>query len=609
MSERVVDADGGQPSTTDASSVVTLGEASFDPVAIQDFRLSIEGTSGTGKSNTLAVVLEDLANVPLPTLVIERLGALTPVRLEDDNILVVGARDEAGIDVPVALEDLDKVGEWVLDRGLKILVDISTYADYEEDKSRIHLAAAQAIRSLNDRAHERYRAGERTKSLLVVDEAHILAPKDSAPEPELDDWVKRCRGQLIKAATEGGNKGISIVVAYQRRAFLHNGVIQLAQDFIAHRPGDEDIGRTANALRCSEETLAGLATGEILARGASITDGHLVGPTTVRKRSSPDPREEQFELPEVSADLADVLEEMQSEVDAERRQRDQRQDELERLRAENDRLQTRVEDLEQELADTDRLASALENLGSNGGGAAQDVGEGVVELRRRVEELKAERDELEAHIETLESEKSTLEAEHAEANDEIASLEAEIQEARSTFEAVRTHVGELVEALDVDIDVGVDLDATDSASRSTVQPDVDVGETDFEGVRSHLLAEFQEDAVDRILDNIGEMSPDQRRLLKYIESRGRTLDSQKRWAQAALGLDSKPNSTHYTAMGELLERNYARKNKDGSIAPNVRGKIEGYLSKYDAAEDVVQETYEAVLTRLASGGGDRDVEY
>lgn len=35
-----------------SDSTVTLGEVEFDPVAIQDFRLSIEGTSGTGKSNT-----------------------------------------------------------------------------------------------------------------------------------------------------------------------------------------------------------------------------------------------------------------------------------------------------------------------------------------------------------------------------------------------------------------------------------------------------------------------------------------------------------------------------------------------------------------------------
>ena len=63
--------EGGRTVSEDAgtsASTVTLGDVQFDPVTIQDFGLSVEGTSGTGKSNTLAVILEDLADVPIPTL-------------------------------------------------------------------------------------------------------------------------------------------------------------------------------------------------------------------------------------------------------------------------------------------------------------------------------------------------------------------------------------------------------------------------------------------------------------------------------------------------------------------------------------------------------------
>jgi len=158
----------------DEDSTVRLGDVAFDPVAIQDVRLSIEGTSNTGKSNTLAVILEDLADVAIPTLIIERLGALTPTRLVDDNIVVVGARDEDGVDLAVALDDLDKLGSWVLDRGMKILLDISTYADYEDEKSRVHLAAAKALRSLNDHAH--------AHAVNVVGNRHRAGSVDAAPD-------------------------------------------------------------------------------------------------------------------------------------------------------------------------------------------------------------------------------------------------------------------------------------------------------------------------------------------------------------------------------------------------------------------------------------------
>lgn len=56
---------------------VQLGDFTFDPVDAPDFRLNVEGASGTGKSNTLAVILEDLADTQMPTLVIERLGILS----------------------------------------------------------------------------------------------------------------------------------------------------------------------------------------------------------------------------------------------------------------------------------------------------------------------------------------------------------------------------------------------------------------------------------------------------------------------------------------------------------------------------------------------------
>jgi len=595
MGETLGDRTGGPAST------VTLGDIEFDPVNIQDFRLSVEGTSGTGKSNTLAVILEDLADVAIPTLIIERLGALSPARLEDDSIVVVGAREEEGVDLAVALEDLDQLGSWVLDRGMKVLLDVSTYADYEDEKSRVHAAAARALRSMNDRAHEKYRAGDRTKSLLVVDEAHIMAPKDSAPEPELDEHVKRCRGQLIKVATEGGNKGISVIVGYQRRAFLHNGVIQLAQDFIAHRPGDEDIGRTADALRCSEDELAALDTGEILARGASITKGDLVGPTTVRKRQSPDPREESFELPETPDELSNVLEDIQEEVEVERERRSEREDELERLREENERLREEKTELEEELANVDKLSDAMERLIGSGnggvgasGGAAAEVGEGVQDLQRRVDELKQDRDRLQEDLDGVRAERDKLAEENEALQERVADLEADVQEHRSAFEAAREDVAALVETFDVDVDLAAPVEA------ETVTDDVGAEPATPSAAGDSIMAEFQQEAVDRLVGAMGDLSSRQRKLLAYIEGRGKTLSSQKAWAQSALGLDGNPNTTHYDAMSELIDDEWVRKNNGGSVAPNVRGRVEDELGNYDVDEATIDEAHEQVLSELAS---------
>lgn len=583
----------------ESSSTVELGDVTFDPVATQDFRLSVEGTSGMGKSNTLAVILEDLADVAIPTLIIERLGALSPVRLEDEDIVVVGAREEEGVDLAVGLEDLDQIGSWILDRGMKILLDVSTYADYEQDGSRVHEAAARAVRSLNDRAHEKYRSGDRTKSLLVVDEVHYLAPKNSAPEPELDEHVKRCRGQLIKVATEGGNKGISVVSGYQRRAFLHNGVIQLCDDYIAHKPGDEDVDRTADALRCSEDELANLQTGEILARGESITDGDLVGPTKVRKRRSPDPREESFELPETPDELSNVLEDIQEEVEAERERRSEREDELQQLREENERLREEKAELEEELANVDKLSDAMERLvgsgnGDAGAGAAAEVGEGVQELQGRVDELKQERDRLQEELDDVQAERDELAEQNEALQERVADLEADVQELRSAFEGAREDVAALVETFDVDADLAPPAEAAAGTDDAGAEPPTS------STVEGSIMAEFQEEAVDRLVSRVEDLNERQCRLLKFIEAHGQTLSSQKDWAQRTFGLQSDPSGTHYEDMSEVIDQGFVRKNNDGSIAPNVRGKVEDELGNYDVDDATIDETYEQVMAELAA---------
>jgi len=457
-------------------ATVELGDVSFDPTSGQDFRLSLEGTSGTGKSNSLRVILEDLADVNIPTLIVERLGAITPVRFEDENIVVVGGRDEEGIDLTVPLESLDLIGELVLDRGMKVLLDVSTYSDYEEERSRIHLATARAVRSLNDRAHEKYRSGDRTLSLLVIDEAHWLAPKNNVTDPDIDEWVKRARGQIVKACTEGGNKGISTIVAYQRRAFLHNGVLQLVNDYVAHQPGTEDIDRTASALGADPDTLRGLGTGEIVARGPALTDGELVGPTKVRRCRSPDPREETFTLPETPPEVTEVLEGIQEEVAAEQEHRQQRQDELERLRSRVETLEEKREQLERDLADQERLARAMEQMQS-GGGPDAEVAEQVSELKNRLKDTE-EKNNAQAY------EISALKNDVLEREEEIERLEARLAETKD-LEEFRDEFLTLAERFGADVETP-ETPAADPEVVKNLKGRVDELETERDQLKARL---------------------------------------------------------------------------------------------------------------------------
>lgn len=423
--------------------------------------MAIEGASKTGKSNTLAVLLEDLADAHMPTLVIERLGILSTVRQIDDNIIVVGGRDEAGIDLAVPLESVDVVADMVLDRGLKVLLDVSTYDTEDPDDHAEHRATARVLKALNDRAQELLRSGNRRKCFLVVDEVHYLAPEQGAPHVDLDDDVRQARAQLVNVATEGGNKGINFAAAYQRRAYTSKGVVSQADNYIIHRLHSTDRGDAAKEIGVSKEDIADLGTGEVFIYG-DITQQRVKGPTKIRQRTSPDPREETFDLPDPPEELADTLAELGEEVGEVQEQREQRQERIEELEAQVDRLQDRNDDLEEQV----RTADTLEKLaqGQTPEGDMQEVAQKVEAKQDRIEDLESERDELAERVQDLQAEVDRLETELAEkrelevVRDEVVSsartilrqfgeLDLDAEEAREELQDAREEIQELKQKL------------------------------------------------------------------------------------------------------------------------------------------------------------------
>lgn len=536
-----------------------------------------------------------MATTNIPTLIIERLGALSTVRHEDDDIIVVGEKDEEGIDLVVPLDELEKIGDWVLDKGMKILLDVSTYADYTEEKSRVHLAAATAIRSLNDKAHEKYRSGQRTKSLLVVDEAHILAPKDNAPEPELDDWVKRSRGQLIKASTEGGNKGISTIVAYQRRAFLHNGVIQLCKDFILHGLADEDAQTVSRKLNIDRDLIDELGTGEILARGDNITDGELVGPTKVRKRNSPDPREETFEIPEKSAEKQEVLNEIQEGIQEAVKEKETRKSRIEELEEKVEHLQEEKEELEDELDQQESLRGLLKRgLEEPDGEASEELAEGIDELEERNQELRDKIEELEEEKQNIEERLEDVESERDKWKDKYDSDLAGLNSLRSAFQQLGiTSDGEVtVEEIDEDrIESIVD--------KKIQETNIGGSKEAVENVQDAILQEFQEEAIGRIMDEVDSFNEKQRKIVMFAESKGKQLESKTAASKNAVGYW---NKNVKEAFDKLVEDGFIRKDSSSNFYPNLKSKVESELLGYDASDEVIEETYQKLLAKVSESG-------
>lgn len=581
-----------------SKGLIELGDVSFDLTEIQDFRLSVEGTSDTGKTNSLAVILEDLSEVNIPTLIVERVGALSTVRHEDDDIVVVGGKEEEAVDLVVPLQELDQIGDWILDKGMKVLLDVSTYSDYSQEESRVHLAAGKAVRSLNDRAQEKYKAGSRTKSLLVIDEAHYMAPKDNAPEPELDDNVKMCRGQIIKACTEGGNKGISTIVSYQRRAFLHNGVISLCKDWIVHGLANEDAAKVAKKLNIDRDLIDQLGVGEILARGDNLTGDGLVGPTKVRKRSSPDPREEEFEIPETSAEKKEVLNEIQESIEERMDEREEEKSRVEQLEEQVERLRDENEELQEALENREELRKALKGLDEPDSSSSQDVRE----ISERAEELEEENEKVRRQLDEKEESLEILRQDYDNLKDEYDALEEKYESRLQGLNSLRSAFQQL--GLASEGEVTVEDGLSERRVESIVDEKLSAADTHSTGgsvsdIEDLVLSDFQEDAVNSLMDEVEDLSERQRKLLLFIEAKGKTLSSKKKWANDAVGYKS---GDVYDDMSDLEDRGFVVVNKGGSVKPATEQKVRDELKAFDPEDGDIEDVKKRILQKIKEEG-------
>lgn len=238
-----------------------------------------------------------------------------------------------------------------------------------------------------------------------------------------------------------------------------------------------------------------------------------------------------FEVPDTPPELSEVLSDIQDEVESDAERREQRQDELEQLRERVETLEGEKAELEQELQDSERIAQALERIQQGGNGQQS------AEIAAEFEELEERKQELASRVESLQEQNQQLQ-------DELRDKGERIEELQQKYEDDLTALNSLRTAFQL-MGLGGDGEAVESVSEDQIERIVErkVDELDVnsgphepvETVQDALLSEFQEEAVDRVMEKVDQLSDRQLKLLKYIEGRDRTISSMKQWATAALG--------------------------------------------------------------------------
>ncbi|WP_276260123.1 ATP-binding protein [Haloglomus litoreum] len=232
---------------SDVPERITVGEGVSLPVMdVLAGRGFVTGKSGSGKSNTASVLLEELLDLGLPVAVIDTDGEYYGLK-EEYEVLHVGADDRC--DLQVGPGHADRLATLALEEGVPVIVDVSGYL--REDDARE--VVASFVRALF-----RAERDARTPFLLLVEEVHEFIPQDGG----LDEAGEA----LVRVAKRGRKRGLGMVGLSQRPAAVDKDVITQCDWLVWHRLTWENDTRVVKSLLGSEaaEAVRDLDAGEAL---------------------------------------------------------------------------------------------------------------------------------------------------------------------------------------------------------------------------------------------------------------------------------------------------------------------------------------------------------
>lgn len=190
------------------------------PIDVVTQRVSILGRTGSGKSHTAGVLVEEALKAGQQVVVSDPKGDWWGLRASADGksaglpITIMGG--EHG-DLPLEPTAGALVADIVINEGISVILDLSLF----ESK-------AQEIKFMEAFADRLYRKNKRPL-LFVSDEADIFAPQ----RPEKNETLVLNRMETL--CRRGRSKGIGVVLISQRSASLHKGCLSQTELMIAHQ--------------------------------------------------------------------------------------------------------------------------------------------------------------------------------------------------------------------------------------------------------------------------------------------------------------------------------------------------------------------------------------
>jgi DNA helicase HerA-like ATPase len=178
--------------------------------------VAVLGIKGSGKSNTAAVLMEELLTAGVPILVVDIAGEYYTLRDKFEQVTVVGRSIDAEVQVVITQNNVHKVAATAYGNGRSVVLDVSGVPSEARDDI------------LWEYFGEVWRQSARLRIPLVIflEEAHNWMPQ--VGRSPLKDT-------LINIATEGRKRGLSLVQIGQRSTRIAKDTLTQADVAFLHK--------------------------------------------------------------------------------------------------------------------------------------------------------------------------------------------------------------------------------------------------------------------------------------------------------------------------------------------------------------------------------------
>lgn len=175
--------------------------------------VAVLGITGSGKTNTAAVLIEELLSHGLPMTIVDIEGEYWGLKQQYD-LLIAGRSEHA--ELLIGPENAAQLAEISVQRGISVILDLSDYT--QEETYAFLVAYFKRLWEVASSTKQPYQ--------IVLEEAHEFAPQGATtPLKQL----------LTRVALRGRKRGLGIILMSQRSAKVEKDILTQASLLFLHK--------------------------------------------------------------------------------------------------------------------------------------------------------------------------------------------------------------------------------------------------------------------------------------------------------------------------------------------------------------------------------------